>query len=67
MSTSHSHPSMTITSISAAADEGNLVRVRQLRTLHAPKAGRWPIAIVPSSTGAVLAPLAGSSQPVTSL
>ncbi len=46
MSTSHSHPSMTITSISAAADEGNLVRVRQLRTLHAPKAGRWPIAVL---------------------
>jgi transcriptional regulator with GAF, ATPase, and Fis domain len=39
-------PSLTITAVSAAADEGSLVRVRQLRTLHAPKSGRWPVAVL---------------------
>jgi transcriptional regulator with GAF, ATPase, and Fis domain len=39
-------PSLTITAVSAAADEQSLVRVRQLRTLHAPKAGRWPVAVL---------------------
>ncbi len=39
-------PSLTITAVSAAAEEGSLVRVRQLRTLHAPKAGRWPVAVL---------------------
>jgi hypothetical protein len=37
-------PSLTITAVSAAADEQSLVRVRQLKTLHAPKArflARW--------------------------
>jgi len=39
-------PSLTITAVSAPADDGSLVRVRQLRTLHAPKAGRWPVAVL---------------------
>src|SRR5207249_1338064 len=38
-------PSLTITAVSPPAEEGSLVRVRQLRTLHAPKAGRWPVAM----------------------
>src|SRR4029079_8442059 len=39
-------PSLTITHVSPSADEGSLVRIRQLRTLHAPKAGRWPVAVL---------------------
>jgi transcriptional regulator with GAF, ATPase, and Fis domain len=46
MSSNLNPPSLTITAVSAAADEGSLVRVRQLRTLHAPKSGRWPVAVL---------------------
>jgi len=46
MSSNVNPPSLTITAVSAAADEGSLVRIRQLRTLHAPKAGRWPVAVL---------------------
>src|SRR5262245_12449060 len=40
------HPSLTITAVSGTADETSAVRVRQLRVVHAPRAGRWATATV---------------------
>ena len=46
MSTSDFHPSLTITAVSGTADETSAIRVRQLRVVHAPRAGRWAMSTV---------------------
>jgi transcriptional regulator with GAF, ATPase, and Fis domain len=46
VSTSDFHPSLTITAVSGTADETSAIRVRQLRVVHAPRAGRWAMSTV---------------------
>ncbi len=46
MSTSDFHPSLTITAVSGSADETSAIRVRQLRVVHAPRAGRWAMSTI---------------------